>query len=108
MTLTDAEDVKAWYAAKIKSEWEVEMTNLVLNKNENDEEVNRTFDLLMLLEENIQLTPDLFINTSEKEAWKELYPYEFEGNLSKIMDFLQEKGKITQKQPVFPELSEAA
>ncbi|CAI2385834.1 unnamed protein product [Moneuplotes crassus] len=106
MSSIDQSQVREFYSIKTKSQWDVEMTNLVLNKNENDEEVDRTFDLLLFLESMVQLTPDLFINTEDKFAWRILFSDKFSCNLAKIVDLLQEKYRASKSQEIDPILTE--
>ena len=107
MTLTDPEDIKEMYGNKERSEWDIEMTNLVFNKNENDEEEDRSFDLILLIERTVRLTPCLFINTKNKDPWKALYPDDYEANLTKMVDFIQKQNLVTESQTINPDLADA-
>ena len=61
MTLIDKEDNELWYTQQDKSTIQQLISNIVLNKDEEGEKVDRTYDLLWLLEETLILKPDIFI-----------------------------------------------
>jgi hypothetical protein len=81
MTLIDKSDTNLWYSQKNKLQLQNEISNIVLNKDEKGEKADRTYDLLMLLENTLIIRPDLFINSQIKKAWNSLYSNQYEGNL---------------------------
>lgn len=104
MTLIDNSDVKLWYSGRDKVGCENLFTNLVLNKDEDGDKCDRTYDLLMLLNDSVILSPDLFINSQIKQAWRKLYSNQYEGNLSLLIQQVEYDLSLGNSSNVDPHL----